>query len=74
MTAPWHLPPELRPAEQPEYMSVDARLVAAKVALVIVEQAADPERPHPTTGRRWSRRERLEYIRTICENVLRRIK
>jgi hypothetical protein len=74
MTARWHLPPELRPAEQPETMSVDARLVAAKVALVIVEQAADPARPHPRTGRRWPQRERLEYIRTICDNVLRRIR
>ena len=73
MTAPWHIPGELRPAEQPELLSVDARLIAAKVALCIVRDAVQQERSK-ITGRRWSQRDRLEYIATICENALRRIK
>ncbi len=74
MTAPWHLFPDLRPAEQPEHLSVDARLLAAKVALAIVSGATDPEKRFPVTGKKWPQRDRLEYIRTIADNALRRIK
>lgn len=73
MTAPWHLPPDLRPTEQPEAMSIDAKLIAAKVALAIVAAAIDQSHSR-VTGKRWSQRERLEYIRAVCNNVLRRIK
>ncbi len=71
---PWRLPVDLRPAEQPEVLSVDARLIAAKVALSIVIGATNLERRHPETFRKWSQRDRLEYIATICENALRRVK
>ncbi len=74
MTEPWHIPGNLRPAEQPEVLSVDARLIAAKVALSIAIGATNLERRHPETFRKWSQRDRLEYIATICENALRRIK
>lgn len=73
MTAPWHLPPGLRPAEQAEAMSVDAKLIAARVALELVLTAID-QTHSPCTNRRWSQRDRLEYIRTVCEAALRRIK
>jgi hypothetical protein len=70
---PWRIPGELRPAEQPESLSVDAKLVAARAALEIVRDAVGHERSN-ITGKRWSQRDRLEYIATICDNVLRRIK
>ena len=73
MTGPWRIPGELRPAEQPERLSVDARLTAALASLMIVREAV--EQPgHPATGKRWSQRDRLEYIRQIADNVLRRIR
>jgi hypothetical protein len=73
MTAPWHIPGELLPAEQQERMSVDAKLTAAMAALMIVRDRAVLDR-EPSTGKRWSQRDRLEYIATICENALRRIR
>ena len=73
MTAPWHIPGELRPAEQQEQLSVDAKLVAARSALWLAWRACDQERS-PLTNKKWSQRDRLEYIRTIADNALRRIK
>jgi hypothetical protein len=68
--SPWR---ELLPAEQPEVLSVDAKLVAAQAALAIVRDAVGQERSK-ITGKRWSQRDRLEYIRTITDNALRRIR
>jgi hypothetical protein len=55
--APWRIPPDLRPAEQPEALSVDAKLIAAEAALAIVREAVDQERSK-ITGKRWSQRPR----------------
>jgi hypothetical protein len=71
--APWRIPGELRPAEQPAALSVDAKLIAAQAALAIVREAVGQERSK-ITGKRWSQRDRLEYIATICDNALRRIR
>jgi hypothetical protein len=57
---------EMRPAEQPEALSVDAKLIEAQAALAIVRDAADPSKYPPNRGKRWSQRDRLE-------NALRRI-
>jgi hypothetical protein len=69
----WRIPGELRPAEQEERLSVDVKLVAARAALSIVRDAVDQERSK-IAGKRWSQRDRLEYIATICDNSLQRIK
>jgi hypothetical protein len=69
----WRIPGELRPAEQPAALSVDAKLVAASAALAIVRDRAGLNRD-PSTGKRWPQRDRLEFIRTIADNALRRIR
>jgi hypothetical protein len=77
MTASWQIPAHLRPGEQPPAeLSEGAKLIAAQAALRIVVDATDPERGRygPADRKRWSQRDRLEYIRSISENVLRRIK
>jgi hypothetical protein len=72
MTASWHIPGDLRPAAELERLSVDAKLIAARAAMLIVREAVAQPRS-PATGKRWSQRDRLEYIATICDSALRRI-
>jgi hypothetical protein len=72
----WRIPGELRPAEQPEALSVDAKLIAARAALSVVLDATNAEiwRYGRADRKKWPQRNRLEYIRTITDNALRRIR
>lgn len=67
--------PDLRPAGQPEAMSVDAKLELAKYTLAhLREWTAGVRVFNPETGKRISNRALMEHLTATIDNCLRAVR